>query len=102
MNHGDDDIPALEEELRGMAMRQPPAEWKAVLLGSLVLPPAPPVPWFPRPLAFFLTGCWLVAGGFRLVTPETRDSGAPKVVPPPSSESGEFLLGYNPPGDLTP
>lgn len=104
MNH-DDEIPALEEELRGMAMRQPPAEWKAVLLG---LPPMPPptvhVPWFPKPLAFLLTGCWLVAGGFRLATPEIKDSGAPRVVPPSPSETGveEFLLGYNTPGEPTP
>ena len=88
----DDEIPALEAELRAMAMRRPPAEWKPFLL-----PPAP-VPWFPRPLACFLTGCWLAAGGLWLFTPEIPESGAPKVLPSPPSESGELLLGYHPPG----
>ncbi len=95
MNHGNDD---LEAELRALQMRRPPAEWKAILLAPAS--PPPPVPWLPKPLTIFLTGCWLTAGGLWLATPDIPDSGAPKMVLPPPSDTEEFLLGYNPPGDL--
>jgi len=47
---GDDE--AFEQSLRGFALRNPPATWKATLLR----PPAPP--FFPKPLAYALAGCW--------------------------------------------
>jgi hypothetical protein len=95
----DDEILALEAELRGMAMRHPPAEWKQLLLAPLV-PPVPPVPWFPKPLAMALAGCWLAAGAFHLATPEDEFRAAPASSPAPPVEPGHFLLGFNTPRDL--
>ncbi len=47
---GDDG--AFEQSLRGFALRNPPANWKATLLPQ----PAPPL--VPKPLAFALAACW--------------------------------------------
>lgn len=97
--NGEDDIPALEAELREMAMRRPPAEWKQLLLAPAVQPPFP-VPWLPKPFVVFLAGCWVAAGGFWLATPENDYIEAPHPLPPLPVEAGDFLLGYNPPGEL--
>lgn len=98
MNH-DDEITALEAELRGMAMRRPPAEWKQLLLAP-VTPPLPPAPWFPKSLVILLTGCWLAAAGFWLATPEDNYRAAPQIIAEPPVEAGNFLLGFNPPREL--
>ncbi len=97
--NGEDDTAALEAELREMTLRRPPAEWKQLLLAPVALPPVP-VPWLPKPFVIFLAGCWLATGGFWLATPENDPIEVPHPRPPSAVEAGDFLLGYNPPGDL--
>jgi hypothetical protein len=85
--NGDD----LENQLRGMALRRPPAEWRSLLV------PGPA--WFPKPLALGLGSAWLAATGFVLATPreEVPDfKGMPEGVPLrlPREIRDEFLLGY--------
>ncbi len=74
MDTGEDNS-EFEDLLRGMALRQPPADWKPLLL------PKPPVPLLSKPLWFGLGACWAVILGFYLATPEEQELGPP-VLPP--------------------
>lgn len=74
MNNGQDNS-EFEELLRGMALRQPPADWK-----PLLLPKGPP-PLFSKALLLGLGACWAASLGFYLATPEDEDLGPP-VMPP--------------------
>lgn len=92
MNSGDDPID-FERQLRGMELRRPPAEWKALLL------PKPLPPLLPKPLWFGLAACWALSAGFILSEPEDELRDQPLLLPPgplplgpPGDES--FLLGF--------
>ncbi|WP_265594956.1 hypothetical protein [Haloferula sp. BvORR071] len=78
MNSGED-YSEFENQLRGMALRQPPPEWK-----SLLFPPVPP-PLFPKPLLLGIAACWVASLGVFLATPEREDLGPP-MLPPPAAE----------------
>lgn len=85
MNSGDDPID-FERQLRGMELRCPPAEWKALLL------PKPVPPWFPKPLIVALAVSWTVTAGFILATPEDEMRGMPLLLP--EDPVSMPLLGY--------
>jgi hypothetical protein len=87
MNPGDDR--EFEQQLLGMELRRPPAEWKALLI------PKPVPPLFPRPLLLGLAVCWTVVAGFILATPEDPMKGLPLLVP--ESPEPMPLLGYQEP-----
>jgi hypothetical protein len=73
MNDGDDGD--FEQQLLGLELRRPPAEWKSLLL------PKPVPPLLPKPLLVFCAACVATSIGFRLATPETRIPG-PTFLPP--------------------
>lgn len=68
--HGD-----FEQQLLGLELRRPPAEWKALIL------PKPVPPLFPKPLLLFCAACVMASIGFRIATPESRSPG-PTILPP--------------------
>lgn len=76
---GDDPID-FERHLRGMELRRPPAEWKALLL------PRPVPPLFPKPLLFGLAACWIASAGFWFSMPPEEDFG-PSIFPPAKGPS---------------
>lgn len=83
----------FERQLRGMELRRPPAEWKALLL------PKPVPPLLPKPLLFGLAACWVLTGGLIVSTPEDPLKDQPLLLPPSGnpfvgSDEG-FLLGFN-------
>lgn len=94
MNPGDESD--FEGVLRGMELRRPPEEWKAILLPK----PAPPL--FPKPLLIGLGVCWAVTAGLYLTQPEDELKDQPLILPPgqmsPRQPGGEdSLLGFNEP-----
>jgi hypothetical protein len=91
MNSGDDDSD-FEQQLLGMELRRPPAEWKSLLLPMLV------PPWFPKPLLIGLATCWTGIAGFVLTTPRDESPEVPVFVPAPPSDDS-ILLSYQPPHD---
>ena len=76
MNSGEDNG-EFENLLRGMPLRQPPADWKPLLLPKLPVP----VPLLSKPLLLGLAACWIASLGFYLTTPEDEELGPP-VLPP--------------------
>lgn len=74
MNPGEENS-EFEELLRGMALRQPPADWKPLLLPQL------PVPLLSKPFLLGLAACWAAILGFYLATPADEELG-PRVLPP--------------------
>jgi hypothetical protein len=94
MNSGDDSD--FEGQLRGMELRRPPEEWKALLL------PKPVPPLFPKPLLVGLAICWAATAALYLTKPEDELKDQPLILPPgqmplgqPGGESS--LLGFNEP-----
>jgi hypothetical protein len=75
MNDGDDGD--FEQQLLGLELRRPPAEWKALLL------PKPVPPLLPKSLLIFCAACVVASICFRLATPETEIPG-PTILPPPA------------------
>lgn len=89
MNSGDEPID-FERQLRGMELRRPPAEWKALLL------PKPVPPLFPKPVWFGLAACWVVSAGFWFSMPPKEDLG-PSIFPPAKdSAAWQGALAYQP------
>ena len=87
MNSGDDPID-FERQLRGMELRRPPAEWKALLL------PKPVPPLLPKPVWFGLAACWVASAVLRLATPESEDLGPPILPPDGSPAAWDNVLAY--------
>ncbi len=92
MNSGDDDND-FEQQLIGMELRRPPAEWKSLLL------PKPVPPWIPKPLLIGLATCWAVTAGCIVTTPEDKLRDQPLLLPPGQLPLGPFgndafLLGF--------
>ena len=83
--HGD-----FEQQLLGLELRRPPAEWKALLL------PKPVPPLFPRPWLLGITACWATAAGFMIATPESEDLGPPILPPSQQAASSDNALAYQP------
>lgn len=86
----------FEGRLRGLELRRPPEEWKAILL------PKPVPPLFPKPLLIGLGICWAVTAGLYLTRPEDELKDQPLILPPgqmPMAQpgSGDPLLGFNEP-----
>jgi hypothetical protein len=79
MNPGDDNG-EFEHLLRGMALRQPPADWKPLLL------PKPVPPLLPKVLWLGLAACWAASLGLYLATPADEKLGPP--VLPPAEPAG--------------
>lgn len=87
MNPGDDNHD-FERELLEMELRRPPAEWKALVL------PTPVMPWFSKPFLIFHGCAWAVIGGLILTTPKNEIPGPPLILPPPPPLPPD-LLGFN-------
>ena len=92
MNSGDDSD--FEQQLLGMELRRPPAEWKALLL------PKPVPRWFPKPLVIGLAACWTVTAGLVVTKPQDELRDQPLLMPPGQLPLGppghdSFLLGSN-------
>ena len=83
--HGD-----FEQQLLGLELRRPPAEWKALLL------PKPVPPLFPGPWLLGITACWATAAGFMIATPESEDLGPPILPPSQQAASSDNALAYQP------
>lgn len=74
MSNGDDSD--FEQQLLGMELRRPPAEWKALLL------PKPVPPLFPKPFLLGLAACWVASAVVFFSKPETKLPGPPVLLPP--------------------
>jgi hypothetical protein len=83
--HGD-----FEQQLLGLELRRPPAEWKALLL------PKPVPPLFPKPLLLFCAVCWATAAVFMIATPESEDLGPPVFPPSQQATAWDNALAYQP------
>jgi hypothetical protein len=66
---------AFEDSLRGFALRNPPATWKA----SLLRPPAPP--FIPKWLAIALAACWAATAVLVITRPADPLRDQPLVQP---------------------
>ena len=73
MNDGNDGD--FEQQLLGLELRRPPAEWKALIL------PKPVPPLIPKPLLLFCAACIAASIGFRIATPDSKIPG-PVILPP--------------------
>ncbi|WP_367873976.1 hypothetical protein [Luteolibacter sp. Populi] len=80
----------FENQLRGMALRQPPAEWKSLLL------PKPVPPLFPKVMLLGLAACWACGFGVFLATPEGEDLGPPLLPPPAEPAFMDNALAFQP------
>jgi hypothetical protein len=89
--HSGDDISEFEAQLRGLELRRPPAEWKALFL------PKPVSPWFPKPFIIGLTICWTVTAGLLLTIPPNEILSPPLNLPLGRPPETEILLGFNSP-----
>ena len=74
MNSGGDSD--FEQQLLGMELRRPPAEWKALLL------PKPVPPLFPKPFLLGVAACWVASVVILISTPESEVPTSPVVLPP--------------------
>ena len=89
---GDDND--FERQLRGIGLRRPPEEWKALLL------PTPVPPLFPKPLLIGLAICWTATGSLYLTMPEDELKDQPLILPagqmaPGQPRGDDSLLGFN-------
>ncbi|MDB6077885.1 MAG: hypothetical protein JWO82_1632 [Akkermansiaceae bacterium] len=94
MNSGDDDF---ESDLRGLKLRQPPAEWRDLLVPPAIPPAA--TPGLPKPLVAVLAVCWAATACFVLSKPEDERLNLPMLPsspPPPSMEDPVFTYNETP------
>ncbi|MEK7949259.1 hypothetical protein [Luteolibacter soli] len=85
-----DDLGDFEQQLLGMELRRPPAEWKAFLL------PKPVPPLLPKPLLIFCAASWAATIGFIITKPESEDLGPPILPPSQQATSWNNALAYQP------
>ena len=84
---GDSDF---EQQLLGMELRRPPAEWKALLLSK----PVPPL--FPKPVLLGVAACWVASLAILISTPEDEDLGPPVLPPSGAPAPWDNALAYQP------